>query len=214
MWKFVILSKMKQIVWIMMLCCFWIGSAQADKPVSTGFTSMERNHVRVQTPGLFAKGNSFEIHLECLADSQFCFPLRNGKVISAYGSRGGHSGTDIKTKANDSIVCVFDGVVRMAKHYGGYGKVIVVRHSNGLETLYSHNSKNFVHSGDTVKAGQVIALTGRSGRATTEHLHFELRVNGQHFSPSLLFNMQTRQPLKRTLVCTKSGKHVKLQPKK
>ncbi|MCU6779163.1 M23 family metallopeptidase [Phocaeicola fibrisolvens] len=175
---------------------------------------MERNHVRVQTPGLFAKGNRFEIHLECLADSQFCFPLRNGKVISAYGSRGGHSGADIKTKANDSIVCVFDGVVRMAKHYGGYGKVIVVRHENGLETLYSHNSKNLVVSGDTVKAGQVIALTGRSGRATTEHLHFELRVNGQHFSPGLLFNMQTRQPLKRTLICTKSGKHVKLQPKK
>ena len=82
---------------------------------------MERSHVRVHTPGLFSKGNSVEIHLECLADSQFCFPLPGGKVISAYGSRGGHSGADIKTKANDSILCVFDGVVRMAKSYGGRG---------------------------------------------------------------------------------------------
>lgn len=175
---------------------------------------MERSHVRVHTPGLFSKGNSVEIHLECLADSQFCFPLSGGKVISSYGSRGGHSGADIKTKANDSILCVFDGVVRMAKSYGGYGKVIVVRHFNGLETVYSHNSKNFVVSGDSVKAGQVIALTGRTGRATTEHLHFELRANGQHFNPGLLFNMSTRVPLKRTLVCTKAGKHVKLSPKK
>lgn len=80
------------------------------------------------------------------------FPLPKGKVISAYGARRGHSGSDIKTCANDTIRCVFDGVVRMAKHYGGYGKVIVVRHDNGIETIYSHNSKNMVAAGDTVKA--------------------------------------------------------------
>ncbi|WP_417129857.1 M23 family metallopeptidase [Phocaeicola sp.] len=191
-----------------------MGNMLAGKPRKAEFTDMECSHVRVQTPGLFSKGNSVEIHLECLADSQFCFPLPGGKVISAYGSRGGHSGADIKTKANDSILCVLDGVVRMAKNYGGYGKVIVVRHFNGLETVYSHNSQNFVMSGDSVKAGQVIALTGRSGRATTEHLHFELRANGQHFSPGLLFDMSTRTPLKRTLVCEKAGRHVKLYPKK
>lgn len=91
---------------LLFLC---MGNMQADEPVKTGFTHMERSHVRVHTPGLFSKGNSVEIHLECLADSQFCFPLPGGKVISAYGSRGGHSGADIKTKANDSILCVFDG---------------------------------------------------------------------------------------------------------
>lgn len=205
---------MNRLIVILGLLFLCMGNIQADEPVKTEFTHMERSHIRVHTPGLFSKGNSVEIHLECLADSQFCFPLPGGKVISAYGSRGGHSGADIKTKANDSILCVFDGVVRMAKSYGGYGKVIVVRHFNGLETVYSHNSKNFVASGDSVKAGQVIALTGRTGRATTEHLHFELRANGQHFNPGLLFNMSTRVPLKRTLVCTKTGKHVKLSPKK
>ena len=70
------------------------------------------HYIQDNYPGLFSKGNSVEIHLECLADSQFCFPLPGGKVISAYGSRGGHLGADIKTKANDSILCVFDGVVR------------------------------------------------------------------------------------------------------
>ena len=180
----------------------------------SSFSSMEVNHVRVATPGLFAKSNHIYLHLDSLQEHEYAFPLPGAKVISAYGTRGGHSGADIKTKANDSILCVFDGVVRMAKSYGGYGKVIVVRHFNGLETVYSHNSKNFVAPGDSVKAGQVIALTGRTGRATTEHLHFELRANGQHFSPGLLFNMSTRVPLKRTLVCTKAGKHVKLSPKK
>ena len=175
---------------------------------------MEVNHVRVATPGLFAKSNHIYLHLDSLQEHEYAFPLPGAKVISAYGTRGGHSGADIKTKANDSILCVFDGVVRMAKSYGGYGKVIVVRHFNGLETVYSHNSKNFVAPGDSVKAGQVIGLTGRTGRATTEHLHFELRANGQHFNPGLLFNMSTRVPLKRTLVCTKTGKHVKLSPKK
>lgn len=141
------------------------------------------------------------------------FPSSERKVISAYGARGGHSGSDIKTCANDTIRCVFDGVVRMAKHYGGYGKVIVVRHDNGIETIYSHNSKNMVAAGDTVKAGQPIALTGRTGRATTEHLHFEIRINGQHLNPGLLFDMKTGNLLKRTLVCTKTGNHVKLVPK-
>lgn len=204
---------MNRLIIMLVLLFLCIGNIQSDEP-KVEFTHVERNHIRVHTPGLFSKGNSVEIHLECLEDSQFCFPLPGGKVISAYGSRGGHSGSDIKTKANDSILCVFDGVVRMARSYSGYGKVIVVRHFNGLETVYSHNSKNFVVPGDSVKAGQVIALTGRTGRATTEHLHFELRANGQHFSPGLLFDMSTRKPLKRTLVCTKLGKHVKLYPKK
>ena len=202
---------MKNILILLTVLLLPLTAAGQDK---SSFSAREMADVRVATPGLFAKSNHIYLHLDSLKDHEYAFPLPGGKVISAYGTRGGHSGADIKTKANDSILCVFDGVVRMAKSYGGYGKVIVVRHFNGLETVYSHNSKNFVAPGDSVKAGQVIALTGRTGRATTEHLHFELRANGQHFSPGLLFNMSTRVPLKRTLVCTKAGKHVKLSPKK
>ena len=208
---------MKLRIHVVLLLLGWIGCMAlmyASDPIVRSFSVMERNHIRVKTPELFANGNSFEIHLENLSDSMWCFPLPKGKVISAYGARGGHSGSDIKTCANDTIRCVFDGVVRMAKHYGGYGKVIVVRHDNGIETIYSHNSKNMVAAGDTVKAGQPIALTGRTGRATTEHLHFEIRINGQHLNPGLLFDMKTGNLLKRTLVCTKTGNHVKLVPKK
>ena len=172
------------IIGVLLYGAMAIHAVEPDKAAI--FSHMERNHIRVRTPELFAGGSKFEIHLEDLSDSSFVFPLQGGKVISAYGSRGGHSGDDIKTKANDTIRCVMDGIVRMAKHYGGYGKVVVVRHFNGLETVYSHNSANFVEAGDTIRAGQAVGLTGRTGRATTEHLHFEVRIDGQHVNPRLL----------------------------
>lgn len=204
---------MRTLIYIALLMASGLTASRAADPVKPTFTEMERNHVRVKTPGLFANGNKLEIHLEDVPDSAYSFPLPGGKVISHYGSRGGHTGDDIKTRANDTIRSVFDGVVRMEKYYGGYGKVIVVRHPNGIETVYSHNSKDLVTTGDSVRAGQAIALTGRTGRATTEHLHFEIRINGQHFNPKLLFNMNTRELLKRTLICTYNGSQVRVVPK-
>lgn len=203
-----------QLIFLLFICI----AARAEGPVKNHFTAMEINHVRVKTPGLFDGRKSFSIHLDSLQESEYCFPLPKGKVISAYGTRRGHSGTDIKTTANDTIRCAFDGVVRMAKPYAAYGNVIVVRHATGLESIYSHNSKNLVKSGDAVKAGDAIALTGRTGRATTEHLHLEFRVNGQHFNPNLIFDMKNRTLRKTEVVCTKAGNGVivkqKLTPKK
>lgn len=121
------------------------------------------------------------------------YPLPGAKVISAYGRRGGrpHTGVDIKTRPNDNILAAFDGEVIMSQKYAAYGNLIKIRHENGLETWYSHNSKNLVNVGDKVKAGQVIALTGQTGRATTAHLHFELHVNGNRVNPSVLFDHAT-----------------------
>ena len=118
------------------------------------------------------------------------YPLPEAKVISPYGRRGGrsHTGVDIKTRPNDNILAAFDGVVTMSQRYAAYGNLIKIRHERGLETWYSHNSKNLVSVGDRVKAGQVIALTGQTGRASTAHLHFELRLNGAAQNPSLLFD--------------------------
>ena len=119
-----------------------------------------------------------------------CYPLPGAKVISPYGRRDGrtHTGVDIKTKANDDILAAFDGEVVMSQRYGAYGNLIKIRHQKGLETWYSHNSKNLVKVGDRVKAGQVIALVGQTGRATTPHLHFEVRLNGSAMNPNVLFD--------------------------
>ena len=125
------------------------------------------------------KSAKLTIDLSKIPDSEWCYPLPGAKVISPYGGkRRNHSGVDLKTVPNDPIYAVFDGEVTMSQVYYGYGNCIVVKHPNGLETLYSHNVKNLVKVGDKVKCGQKIALTGRTGRATTEHLHFEIRVNG------------------------------------
>ena len=125
----------------------------------------------------------------------WCYPLPGAKVISPYGTRGGrtHSGTDLKTKPNDNILAAFDGEVVFSGTYYGYGNLVRIKHANGLETYYSHNSKNLVKVGDYVKAGDVIALTGRTGRATTEHLHFEIRVNGHHVNSARYFDHATHQ---------------------
>ena len=176
-----------------------------DKP---SFSAREMADVRVATPGLFAKGNHIYLHLDSLKDHEYALPLPGGKVISAYGTRGGHSGTDIKTCAKDTIRAAFDGVVRMSKPYYAYGNIVVIRHANGLETLYSHNFKNLVKAGDVVKAGQAIGLTGRTGRATTEHVHFETRINGQHFNPNLIFDLKERTLRKECIKCTKNGSKI------
>ena len=192
--------------------------AWAGGPAKSNFTAMEVNHIRVNTPGLFNEPKSFSIHLDSIKENEYCFPLPGGKVISAYGARRGHSGTDIKTKANDAIRCAFDGIVRIAKTYAAYGNVVVVRHDNGLESIYSHNSRNLVKSGDIVKAGDAVGLTGRTGRATTEHLHLEFRIDGQHFNPNLIFDMKGRTLRKTEIVCAKTGNRVivkqNLTPKK
>ncbi len=119
------------------------------------------------------------------------FPLPGAKVISPYGKRGGrmHSGADLKTKDKDSIYAAFEGEVVFSDKYYGYGNYIRIKHPNGLETCYSHNSKNLVKKGDYVKAGQVIALVGRTGRATTPHLHFEVRINGKTRNPANYFDL-------------------------
>lgn len=176
------------------------------KNITTNFSAREKNEVAAIDPLLMAEGNTILIDLSQIQKEDYSFPLPGAKLISPYaGRRKHHSGVDLKTHAHDTIVSAFDGIVRLSKPYYAYGNVIVVRHYNGLETVYSHNSKNFVKPGDEVKAGQPIALTGRTGRATTEHLHFEVRVNGQHFNPNIFFNFEERTLNNDCLVFTKSG---------
>ncbi len=164
----------------------WFGAAgrvDLDRP----FSDMERRHVGVATPGLFDRFPSFTIDLSRIA--RWSYPLPGAKVISPYGgARKNHAGTDLKTKPRDKIRAAFDGVVRFSGKYSAYGNMVVVRHANGLETCYGHNAKNLVRAGDRVEAGEAIATVGRTGRATTEHCHFEVRVNGVPFDSDCIFD--------------------------
>lgn len=145
----------------------------------------------------FTITNTFRLDLEKIEEKAWAYPLPDARVISPYGGRRRHSGVDLKTKPNDEIYAAFDGVVVASGPYYGYGNCIRIKHAYGLETLYSHQSKNMVKKGDKVKAGQVIGLTGRTGRATTEHLHFEVSFGGKRLdqpSSSTTAITSSRQP--------------------
>ena len=153
----------------------------------------------------FAKSDTYRLDLEKIEKERWAYPLPGAKVISPYGGKRRHAGVDLKTRPNDEIVAAFDGVVTRSGPYFGYGNCIVIKHSWGLETLYSHQSKNLVKTGDKVKAGQVIGLTGRTGRATTEHLHFETSFRGHRFNPNLLFDHANRTLQQSTITLKKNG---------
>lgn len=154
----------------------------------------------------FEHSNTFTLNLAQIDRERWAFPLPGAKVISPYGGKRGHAGVDLKTKPNDEIVAAFDGEVTKSSPYFGYGNCIVIKHAYGFETLYSHQSKNLVKVGDRVKAGQVIGLTGRTGRATTEHLHFEVHFQGRRFNPEVMFNCSANTLQEATLTLNKNGR--------
>ena len=120
---------------------------------------------------------------------------RLGEVTSKFGWRGRrmHYGIDLKVMTGDTIYAAFDGKIRVRKFdRRGYGYYLVVRHPNGLETVYGHLSRFLVDVDETVKAGQPIALGGNTGRSTGSHLHFEARLMGQPINPAEIFDFDNR----------------------
>ena len=112
----------------------------------------------------------------------------SGTITSRYGARSSirkstHTGLDIAVKTGTPIKVVADGVVESASYSGSYGNLVKISHGNGVETWYAHTSKMYVKKGDTVKAGDIIAAVGSTGNSTGPHLHFEIRINGEHVNP-------------------------------
>ena len=169
------------------------------------------NNDRVHAYGGTQVPDSFRIDL-----TGFCMPTTHTIITSKCGPRWRrmHNGLDIKVYIGDTIRAAFDGRVRMVKYerrgYGkydesphiyrilyvrilpyerrGYGKYVVIRHDNGLETIYGHLSKQIVAEDQYVKAGDPIGLGGNTGRSTGSHLHFETRFLGEVINPEFMFD--------------------------
>ena len=121
----------------------------------------------------------------------FRMPTEHTKITSKFGPRRRrmHNGLDIKVYIGDTIRAAFSGKVRMVKYERrGYGKYVVIRHENGLETVYGHLSKQIVDENQYVEAGEPIGLGGNTGRSTGSHLHFETRFLGQAINPAEMFD--------------------------
>ena len=125
----------------------------------------------------------------------FHMPTDSRVVTSNFGSRWGrqHKGLDIKVYIGDTIRAAFSGKIRIVKYEPkGYGKYVVIRHHNGLETIYGHMSKHLVVENQEVKAGEPIGLGGNTGRSTGSHLHFETRLCGVALNPALMFDFRNQ----------------------
>lgn len=160
-------------------------------PADDLYTSWTNERVNpykgVQIPDTF--------NIDC---TSFVMPFE-GKVTSRFGPRRyrQHKGIDIKVQTGDTIVAAFDGKVRIRNYERrGYGYYLVIRHNNGLETVYGHLSKFLVKENDVIKAGQPIALGGNTGRSTGSHLHFETRFLGIALNPEEIIDFQNFVPHK------------------
>lgn len=128
-------------------------------------------------------------------------------VTSGYGWRKWqyHLGTDIKLQIGDTVHAAFDGMIRISKRSKSFGNFIVIRHYNGLETVYGHLSKLLVMPNQFVKAGDIIGLGGNTGRSTGPHLHFEVRYLGNTINPTEIIDFNNGVTLKDTLLLCKQN---------
>ncbi|WP_062058142.1 M23 family metallopeptidase [Aquimarina longa] len=132
-------------------------------------------------------------------DNDFSSPVTHKMVItSRYGwrRRRPHRGIDIDLETGDSVKTILSGKIRYVGYHRGYGNTIVVRHYNGLETVYAHLSKLLVKENDTVKKGDVIGRGGVTGNARGSHLHLEVRYHGKSINPEYLFDFDTDRKIR------------------
>lgn len=152
------------------------------------------SHTHVDSPAYDHERMTWGYLLD-LRDSFCAFhhPIE-GKINSKYGWRRSrwHKGIDIDLEIGDPVHAAFDGVVRMQRYNpGGFGTYVLIRHYNGLETLYAHLSEASVEINQSVRAGDTIGFGGSTGRSTGPHLHFETRLMGQAFDPARIIDFET-----------------------
>lgn len=151
------------------------------------------------------KQDSVCIDLVTPFDCGFSMPFK-GRLTSLYGWRRyrPHFGTDIDLVTGEEVLASFDGMVRVARYYKGYGNCVIIRHNNGLETVYAHLSKILVQSGQAIESGQVLGLGGNTGHSYGSHLHFEVRYLGQAIDAQDLIDFEKGELFSNTFVLRKT----------
>ena len=171
-----------------------------DSPSADLYDDWDNMHAHSKVTEL---PDSFRISLK-----NFCMPTTSRVLTSNFGPRWHrqHKGLDIKVYIGDTIRAAFDGKVRVVRYEGrGYGKYVVIRHDNGLETYYAHMSKQLVEEDQEVRAGDPIGLGGNTGRSTGSHLHFETRLCGVALNPALLFDFRNQDVVDDSYLFRKSS---------
>ena len=181
-------SSRKKLIFstMMILIIFLFVSCKSEEEMNTAVLSqniVKENEERVAVKETKKSVNSILMSLSN--------PTKGGYITSVFGERWGrlHKGIDISGNIGDPVMASFDGVVK-SRFYekDGYGNIIILKYSNGLETRYAHMNSFKVKEGDRVKKGDIIGSVGNTGRSTGPHLHFELRINGSPVDPEGYIN--------------------------
>ena len=188
-----------------------ISPTAAAFPAADLYASWEINHLFPEEDMLRMKGDT-SVCLELCGD--YVQPF-NGPVTSNFGWRDStkHNGIDIDLNKGDKVAAAFDGMVRVARNYGGFGNVVIIRHYNGLETVYAHLSRIKVKPGQVIKAGQIVGLGGSTGHSTGSHLHFEVRFKGVPVNPRYLISFSEQKLLCTELVIRQTKWGIAAYPK-
>ncbi len=153
------------------------------------------------------EGNPLRIILVQSNNNPFFYPcIGNNSILMNYGENknGFHPGVDFSVKEGSPVKCCFDGVVRMARVYGDYGRVVVVRHYNGLETVYANLSKIMVKPGQILQAGDIIGASGKAQKNGVEQLHIETRFMNECFNPAMFIDFDYMELKDNTLILNES----------
>ncbi len=172
-------------------------------PASEIYESWDNNGIYYPHVDFSRKTDTTVIVLSDNATNFYVHPIK-GRINSEYGYRRRrfHYGIDVDLNIGDSVKSAFDGMVRIAKYHRGYGNVVVVRHFNGLETVYGHLSGFRVRENQMVKAGSLLGYGGSTGRSTGPHLHFEVRYLGTPMNPRKVIDFEKYQLINDTLYVT------------
>lgn len=174
-----------------------------DIPADDVYGGLWENRYVNMYGSLKSAPDSFIVDLD-----NFTMPV-DGRMTSNFGRRGSrryHYGIDIKAQTGDTIYAAFDGKVRVKRYEGnGYGYYLVIRHLNGLETVYGHLSKFLVEENDYVESGKPIGLAGNTGRSFGSHLHFETRFLGKPINPNFIIDFQSKSVHQEEYLVTNSS---------
>ncbi|MCK5846110.1 MAG: peptidoglycan DD-metalloendopeptidase family protein [Bacteroidales bacterium] len=178
-----------------------------DRLEEFGYQNWQTNEVYYKHNEVLNTDDSIAITLvDSCKNECYSHPFQ-GAITSHFGYRRyrQHYGIDIDLITGDSVKVAFDGKVRVTKYTRGFGKLVVVRHKNGLETAYAHLSKILTDSNDCVKSGDIIGLGGNTGRSTGSHLHFEVRHLGRAMDPESIIDFDKAELLDdNILICDKN----------
>jgi murein DD-endopeptidase MepM/ murein hydrolase activator NlpD len=172
-------------------------SSDTDTSLTELNSNLEQIHEFINNESLTQKQllNELLAYERKLDHTPSILPLKTTFVTSFFGNRfhpllgyyKEHSGVDLKAGMGSKVKAAADGIVKTAGYMRGYGYVVIINHSYGYETLYAHNSRILVSSGQAVKKGQIISFSGNSGSSTGPHLHYEVHINGHAVNPVSFF---------------------------